>query len=79
LFLYSEQLSADFHVRSVIEMARVAREVRIFPLLMLGNAPSPHVPLVRAELERRGFHHEVRRVPYEFQKGGNEMLVIRSQ
>jgi hypothetical protein len=33
LFLYSEQLSADFHVSSIRELCRVAREVRIFPLL----------------------------------------------
>jgi hypothetical protein len=77
LFLYTEQLSLEFHVESVLEMARVAREVRIFPLLMLGSMPSPHVAPVREELTRRGSAHEVRRVPYEFQRGGNEMLVVR--
>ena len=77
LFLYAEQLSLDFHVAAVIEMARVARQVRIFPLLMLGNVPSPHVEPVRTELSRRGYAHEIRRVPYEFQKGGNEMLIVR--
>jgi hypothetical protein len=77
LFLYAEQLSLDFHVQSVIEMARVAREVRIFPLMMLGNVPSPHVEPVREELSSRGYVHEVRKVPYEFQKGGDEMLVMR--
>ena len=77
LFLYAEQLSLAFHVDSVIEMARAAREVRIFPLLALGNVPSPHVDPVREELERRGYVHEVRKVPYEFQKGGDEMLVVR--
>jgi hypothetical protein len=77
LFLYSEQLSLEFHVASVIEMARVALEVRIFPLLQLGNTPSPHVGAMRAELSRRGYKHELLRVPYEFQKGGNEMLVVR--
>ncbi len=77
LFLYAEQLSLAFHVEGVIEMARVAREVRIFPLMMLGNTPSPHVGPLRAELEGRGYEHEVRKVPYEFQKGGDEMLVVR--
>ena len=33
LFTYSKQLSVDFHCRAVLEMCRVAREVRIFPLL----------------------------------------------
>jgi hypothetical protein len=76
LFLYSEQLSLAFHVRGVIEMARVARQVRIFPLLMLGNAPSPHVTPLRNELTRLGYAHEVRTVPYEFQRGGNQMLLV---
>jgi hypothetical protein len=77
LFLYAEQLSLEFHVQGVIEMARVAREVRIFPLLALGNVPSPHVEPVREELSRRGYANEVRKVPYEFQKGGDEMMVVR--
>lgn len=77
LFLYSEQLSLEMHVKSIIEMARVAGEVRIFPLLMLGNTPSPHVEPVRAELHRLGYEQEIRTVPYEFQKGGNQMLVVR--
>ena len=33
LFLYSEQFSRSFHVRSISELCRVAAEVRIFPLL----------------------------------------------
>ena len=77
LFLYSDQLSLALHLAGAIEMARVAREVRIFPLLMLGNTPSPHVGPVCEELSRRGYAVEVRRVPYEFQKGGNEMMVVR--
>ena len=77
LFLYTEQLSLSFHVASIVEMARVAREVRIFPLLMLGNVRSTHLDAVRAELGRLGYGHEVRKVPYEFQKGGDEMLVVR--
>lgn len=36
LFLYSEHLSEDFHVRSIEELCRVASEARIFPLLELG-------------------------------------------
>ena len=76
LFLYAEQLSLDFHVQSLIEMCRVAREVRVFPLLMIGNRPSPHVPRVKDRLAEAGFKVEVRRVDYEFQKGGNEMMVI---
>jgi hypothetical protein len=76
LFLYAEQISFEVHLASVIEMARVAREVRIFPLLELGNVPSRHVSPVRQMLRTQGFDCEIRRVPYEFQKGGGEMMVV---
>lgn len=76
LFLYSEQLSEEFHIRAVQELCRVAEEVRIFPLLTLAVHPSPHVGKVRASLERAGWASEIRRVDYELQKGGNEMLRI---
>ena len=76
LFLYSDHLSAQFHLQSLLEMLRVAREVRVFPLVTLDNAPSPHLDSVSEQLVNLGFGVEVRRVLYEFQRGGNEMLVI---
>lgn len=76
LFLYSDQLSREFHIDGMLEMLRIAREVRVFPLLALGSVPSPHLQPVIEEMRDRGFSAEVRRVPYEFQKGGNEMLVV---
>ena len=36
LFRYSGQLSAEFHVQAVLEMCRVAKEVRVFPLSTTG-------------------------------------------
>ena len=76
LFLYSEQLSEEFHIQAIQELCRVADEVRIFPLLTLAVRPSPHIAKVRASIERAGWASEIRRVDYELQKGGNEMLRI---
>lgn len=76
LFLYSALLSADFHLQALTEMLRVAREVRVFPLLTLEGAPSPHYESVTAQLANRGYRTEVVQVPYEFQRGGNTMLVM---
>ena len=76
LFLYSDHLSAQFHLEALREMLRTAREVRVFPLVTLANALSPHLYFVTEHLANIGFGVEVRRVPYEFQRGGNEMLVI---
>ncbi len=76
LFLYSAQLSYEFHHRSILEMLRVAREVRIFPLLTLMLERSPYLDPIQADLTERGFTTQVIQVQYELQKGGNEMLVI---
>jgi hypothetical protein len=78
LFLYSEQFSGDFHTASVREMCRVAREVRIFPLLTNQQVRSPHVDAVRALAHGLGHTTFIQQVAYELQRGGNEMLVVRS-
>lgn len=86
LFTYSSQLSQEFHLASILDMCRVAKEVRIFPLLTssvhYGSGAgqcSPHVGPVMDELRDCGFEASVVCVPYEFQKGGNEMLRVRRQ
>ena len=76
LFLYSEHFSEVFHIRSVLEMCRVASEVRIFPLLTLAQDPSPHLKAVRREVASKGYQSEIRSVEYELQPGGNKMLRI---
>lgn len=74
LFLYSEQFDEAFHRLAVREMARVATEVRIFPLLALDGRRSPHVDACVDELRSIGRGVFIERVDYEFQRGGNEML-----
>ena len=77
LFLYSEQLSLEFHLASIHELLRVASEVRIFPLLALNCEPSPYLELVLEDLSSQGYDVQVRSVDYEFQKGANQLLRIR--
>ena len=77
LFLYSDQLPFDFHRDSIRELCRVAREVRIFPLLGLDCRLSPHVEPIREHFTDGGYDVEICAVPYEFQKGGNHMMKIR--
>ena len=76
LFLYSGQYDLRFHVESLVELRRVSREVRVFPLHELGSVPSRHVADVIRELERRGYRAERVDVAYEFQKYAREMLRI---
>jgi hypothetical protein len=77
LFLYSLQLSEAFHIQAIRELCRVGREVRIFPLLALGGQRSPHVDRCITDLRETGQLVSIERVPYEFQRGGNEMMRIR--
>jgi SAM-dependent methyltransferase len=76
LFLYSGMLSAAFHVAAIEELLRVARQVRIFPLLDLAGAESAHLAPTVAALWRLGCQPGIRDVPYEFQRGGNQMLTV---
>lgn len=76
LFLYSEQLSLEFHIASIRELLRVASEVRIFPLIQLNCQPSPYLGEVVNALDPECFKIQIQPVAYEFQKGGNQMLKI---
>lgn len=76
LFLYSNQLSLDFHLASIDELLRIALEVRIFPLVKLDGEPSSYLKLILEDLSNKGYSAQVQFVAYEFQKGGNQMLTI---
>ena len=76
LFLYSEHLTYRFHRDSLYDMLRVAREVRIFPLMTLHLEKSPHLANLIEELRNDGFSADIQTVDYELQRGGNEMLRI---
>ena len=77
LFLYSDRLDSEFHTAGVRELLRVAREIRIFPLTTLEAKRSGHVGAVLEFAHSRGWAAEVCQVPYEFQRGANEMLRVR--
>lgn len=74
LFLYSAQFDLTFHCSALQEMLRVAPEARVFPLLQVGGAPSPHVQGVIEYFKSRGLQASIETVSYEFQRGGNTMM-----
>lgn len=76
LFLYSDHLDADFHIDALGDLLRVARAVRVFPLLTLACEPSPHLAPVLEWCAVCGHAAARVRVPYEFQRGGHTMLRI---
>jgi hypothetical protein len=73
---YSDHVSLDFHRQSIEAMCRVAREVRIFPLLDLDAHLSPYADLIHKELLEQGKAVPLERVAYEFQQGGHTMMKI---
>jgi hypothetical protein len=76
LFLYTEHLPEAFHRSAILELCRLASEVRIFPLLALDGRPSPFVAGIVDDL-RDSYEVSVETVPYEFQRGGNQMMRVR--
>ena len=72
-------LDLDYHLAAIKEMLRVSKEVRIFPLLTIMQMQniSPYLEPVQQEFSKLGYSVSVQTVPYEFQPGGNQMLVIK--
>jgi hypothetical protein len=60
----------------MLELRRVAKEVRIFPLLKVSGEPSPWLNSIIQQLQQQNYHAEIQTVSYEFQKGGNQMLRV---
>lgn len=77
LFLYGARFDRAFHLAGLRELCRVARELRIFPLVDLAGRRSAHLEPALAMLAAAGLTAEIAEVGYQFQKGGNQMLRIR--
>ncbi len=80
LFTYSEQFSLEFHLQSILDLCRVAKEVRIFPLVEnFTSDQSRHLDAVLAALPKQGYQTTIEPTIYEFQRGGNELLKVRQE
>ncbi|MCG9790920.1 hypothetical protein [Flavobacterium algicola] len=75
LILYS-QLGLDFHLQAITEMLRVAKEVRIFPILNLSGAKSEVLDDILNHFSKH-FLVNIVSCEYEFQKKGNQMVTIK--
>ncbi|WP_293332265.1 class I SAM-dependent methyltransferase [Microcoleus sp. CAWBG58] len=80
-FLFPDtHLSENFPLAAITEMCRVAKQVRVFPLLQsFSGVESEHLNPVIAELKNRSFTVEIQEVAYQFQIGGNKMLRVRGR
>ena len=77
MFLYSAHVDQAQHVLSMLELCRIAKEVRVYPLLFLEGNQSVHLEPVISQLKKNGFGVALQTVSYQFQKGATEMLVVK--
>lgn len=78
LFLYSEHVNKEQHILAMMELCRVAKEVRVYPLLSLDGEESKHLKPVMSALLENGINVSLDHVKYQFQKGATKMLVAKS-
>lgn len=78
-FAQLDKQDQDFHLQAIKELARVAHEVRIFPLLDREGQLSPLLGPVLLGLQQANFGVEVRSIKYHLQPQGNAMLRVWAQ
>ncbi len=71
--------TVDYHVETIEALARVAKDVRIFPLVDAQGTPSELLGPVILALQKKNFGIEVRKVGYHLQPHGDAMLRIWAQ
>lgn len=76
-YVFNRHVQNDCRPEEVIlELCRVAREVRVFPLLNDAGDISEWLGPVMLELQKNNYGIEIRQVPFEVLKGGNAMLRV---
>lgn len=79
LFADLDDQDVDSHLSVIKELARIAKEVRIFPLIDRHHQPSPFLGPVLLDLQQNNYGIEVKEVPYHLQPSGNAMLRVWAQ
>lgn len=79
LFADLDDQDVDFHLKVIKELARVAKETRIFPLIDRNNQTSPFLGPVLLGLQQGNYGVELRKVSYHLQPVGNAMLRVWAQ
>lgn len=75
LFTY-RHLTVAQHIASIRELARVAAEVRIFPLVSITGEPADAlIESISLQLGQEGLRFRLVDVPFRFQKHATQMLV----
>lgn len=76
LFANDPTQDKSFHLDAIVELTRVAKECRIFPLCDREGQISTLIGPLLMELNQLNLGVEVRQVPYQLQDNGNAMLRV---
>lgn len=79
LFLYDDVLSYQFHLDAILELCRVAKEVRIFPIVSNFDKNSTHLNSLMTELSSKGFITKIKTSNYKFISSSSDFLVIKNR
>lgn len=75
LLMYTA-LGYDFHIASMTEMLRVCKEIRVFPIVDLDASETDLITDIIGYF-KKDYEVEIVKTAYEFQKGDNNLLIIR--
>lgn len=78
-FCDPENLDLQSHITEIKMLTRIAKEVRIFPLIDRFEEPASLLGPVLLGLQQENFFVEVKTVPYHLQPEGNAMLRVCMQ
>lgn len=76
LFLDAKDEDIAFHLQVIRELARVAKEVRVFPLIDRDGTPSPALGPVLLGLQQANYGVEVRQIRLPAHAHDNAMLRV---
>ena len=79
LFAAFDNQDVASNLVAIQELTRVAKELRIFPLINRYGEPSPFLGPVLLALQQANYGVEVREVNYHLQPKGNAMLRVWAQ
>ncbi|KTD78344.1 hypothetical protein [Legionella waltersii] len=74
-----DEQTVDFHLIVIRELARIAKEVRLFPLVDREGKMSDFLGPVLLGLQQENYGVEVREVSFHLHKSGNAMLRVWAQ
>jgi ubiquinone/menaquinone biosynthesis C-methylase UbiE len=75
LFTYANKFDFEFHKASLLELFRIcAKEVRIYPIQQRMLQSYPNMKKLISVFHEHDIKYEILPVPFEFQKGSNNLL-----